>query len=816
MKILFEAYPYEMKDVKNVLGGLLNDVEKDSKKPPLKYVGYFYNKDAENRDGSKGDIVFILPKVLLDANQKVFGIEPKDIIDFNYEDWKRDEFVVEGSNLSKRQVYDFIFGFAVWIYRAVAIYQKKEDDRKDDSDDEVVDETKAKVFSSITLGQSGKKKDVTFMDIMLSLLDFQRTHTNFIVYMIKMAHSGFNKVSWPKTIARTQPIIQDGVPIYMNPVNKKRVIDFDEELLVIYYSILNYMHDEYGFPIPNQPGYELIKGAKFKSYIKSQGMTRLRQIHYKYYSDDALMLWNLCYAFFDRTSNLQVQTNRRDYMLVQKFETVFEAMIDELIGDKDLPNGLKVGADDKRIDHLYTYKYLIENLDEENDVEKARQIYNIADSKYYERNSNYQSHDVPKQFTYARNVMQWHMDLINGLLDKKSSENREYKDIPLFDPITEGYNIIPNFFISAFADDNLNYNVDKFERSKIGGVMEDSEGETPWVEGKNLHLSYFFWERLFDRSTGFTLHYNVNFLFVLKKYAQNRSSDKAAWKQKVQKQFRDDILEYLNREFDFYQVNIQEGNIEEFLERYYRKIQGKVFSFVDINGNRVLLYAERKCQDKGKGKSFEFKSRTDTHVISENMLLIPMKDETVLYDVVKKELGKDSYELIEEHQAEVVLCKMFDDQGNRSAVAESEAIIEPAFNLTTHKEDVFLIGCYRDADQLAWIQQNNKYNIRIDERRGAEKADNKYIGEAKYLVLYEKKDASKCQMFAIGNVKWYADKEDMRRIGYPNPHGTAYLVYGISKEPGAISIDVQKVLKKYHKTPGQHVYLTGDDILSFR
>lgn len=567
MKILFEAYPYEMKDVKNVLGGLLNDVEKDSKKPPLKYVGYFYNKDAENRDGSKGDIVFILPKVLLDANQKVFGIEPKDIIDFNYEDWKRDEFVVEGSNLSKRQVYDFIFGFAVWIYRAVAIYQKKEDDRKGDSDDEVVDETKAKVFSSITLGQSGKKKDVTFMDIMLSLLDFQRTHSNFIVYMIKMAHSGFNKVSWPKTIARTQPIIQDGVPIYMNPVNKKRVIDFDEELLVIYYSILNYMHDEYGFPIPNQPGYELIKGAKFKSYIKSQGMTRLRQIHYKYYSDDALMLWNLCYAFFDRTSNLQVQTNRRDYMLVQKFETVFEAMIDELIGDKNLPNGLKVGADDKRIDHLYTYKYLIENLDEENDVEKARRIYNIADSKYYERNSNYQSHDVPKQFTYARNVMQWHMDLINGLLDKKSSENREYKDIPLFDPITEGYNIIPNFFISAFADDNLNYNVDKFERSKIGGVMEDSEGETPWVEGKNLHLSYFFWERLFDRSTGFTLHYNVNFLFVLKKYAQNRSSDKAAWKQKVQKQFRDDILEYLNREFDFYQVNIQEGNIEEFLER---------------------------------------------------------------------------------------------------------------------------------------------------------------------------------------------------------------------------------------------------------
>lgn len=812
MKVLFEAYPYEMEDVKNVLGGLLNDVEKDSKKPPLKYVGYFYNKEVENRDGSKGDVVFILPKVLLDANQKVFGIEPKDIIDFNYEDWKRDELVVEGGSHSKRQVYDFIFGFAVWIYRAVALYQKKEDGRWDEANDEVVNETKAKVFSSLVVGQGGKKNDVTFMDIMLSLLDFQRTHSNFIVYMMKMTHSGFNKVSWPKTIARTQPIMQEGVPIYMNPINKKRVIDFDEELLVIYYSILNYMHDEYGFPIPNQPGYELIKGAKFKSYIKSQGKTRLRQIHYKYYSDDALMLWNLCYAFFDRTGNLQVQTSRRDYMLVQKFDTVFEAMIDELIGDKDLPKGLKVGADDKRIDHLYTYRYLIENLDEESDADLTRQIYNIADSKYYERNSNYQSHDVPKQFTYARNVMQWHMDLINGLLDKKSDENNQYKDIPLFDPITEGYNIIPNFFISAFADENLDYNVEGFGRSQIGGVQKDPEGKIPWEEGKNLHLSYFFWERLFDRSTGFTLHYNVNFLFVLKKYARNRSNDKAAWKQKVQKQFRDDILEYLNGAFDFYQVNIQENNIEGFLERYYRKIQGKVFSFVDSQNHRILLYAERKHQDQGKGKSFEYDVLNDAHVLNGNMLLIPMNDFVVSYDVMQKKLGEDTFEYIENDRTIVEMKKIRDGEDTLSMVAQPVAVYEPYFNPASHSEDVILIGCYKNAKHKNWIETENKYNVRLNQSRSSVKISNKLIGEAKFFVLYDFDNPSSYQVLRLGNVKWFADKENMGKMGYPNPGSKEYLLYELQGKMDSAVIDVEKVLKKMG-TKGMTYYLTCEELV---
>ena len=225
-------------------------------------------------------------------------------------------------------------------------------------------------------------------------------------------------------------------------------------------------------------------------------------------------------------------------------ETVFEGMIDELVGDKNLPEGLKVSGDDKRIDHLYTYKYLLENLEDRSESILSHDIYNIADSKYYRRDKELRGHDVPKQFTYARNVIQWHMDLLHDLLEKDIDKAKKYKDIPLFDEVTEGYNVIPNFFISALVDEDLSYDKQDFAPSNLG-------------DGNNVHESYFFWERLFDRNSYFTLHYDVNFLYILKMYARNKSYDKAIWKREVRKRFREGILKYLNGQFVFYQILVR-------------------------------------------------------------------------------------------------------------------------------------------------------------------------------------------------------------------------------------------------------------------
>lgn len=75
MRILIEGYPYRYQDVKDLvpLDNVWGDVEKSVYMP---YVGYYYNPTL-------GDCVFILPKVLLDKDNKVFGkYEPQDIINF--------------------------------------------------------------------------------------------------------------------------------------------------------------------------------------------------------------------------------------------------------------------------------------------------------------------------------------------------------------------------------------------------------------------------------------------------------------------------------------------------------------------------------------------------------------------------------------------------------------------------------------------------------------------------------------------------------------------------------------------------------------
>ncbi len=139
------------------------------------------------------------------------------------------------------------------------------------------------------------------------------------------------------------------------------------------------------------------------------GERKLRQIKYKYYSDKALLLWELCYAFFDQTRQLFVNTDKTEFLLVKNFNIVFEAIIDALIGDNPLPDGMdKQQRDGKIVDHLYTAKSLIEN---------QGKTYYIGDSKYYKLSGDVGDTSVYKQYTYAWNVIQWNLDIFNGKND---------------------------------------------------------------------------------------------------------------------------------------------------------------------------------------------------------------------------------------------------------------------------------------------------------------------------------------------------------------------------------------------------------------
>lgn len=527
MRILIEEYQYDVSKVRDVLYGIDALVNVEGR-VSIHYVGYYYNTLLK-------DCVFILPKVLLknvDGHDLVLGkYKPEDIAN------------VDRYNSFDEVERSFIYKFAVWIYRTIVVY--KNDKRSD---------TRIVCHSRIAqMGNGGRRLSNTYLDILLSLIQFNRDNQHFFFFVIKNLHSGLNKINWQRTIATKTAIIQDGQAVYLNPVNKRRQINFDEELLIIFFSILNYIGDTYGFPKDICFQFPLITGKRFETYLNGLGKTRLRQIKYKYFSDKALQLWNLCYAFFKEAREISVSTEQREYLLVKNFNIVFEAIIDELIGDKEPPRGLKDQDDGKRVDHIYSYRNLTNN-------EEDKPIYYIGDSKYYKIGNPISEESVYKQFTYARNVIQWNLNLFLDNSDENAALRKEH---PIYrDELTEGYNIIPNFFISAKMDEKLSYadNVSATDRKQ------------------NVFLSRHFKNRLFDRDTLLVYHYDVNFLYVVSLYARENKYQKAQWKQKVRELFREKIQEALKEKYAFYAMAPKPGvNHEEYLRRNFQELLGKVF-----------------------------------------------------------------------------------------------------------------------------------------------------------------------------------------------------------------------------------------------
>lgn len=524
MKLLIEEYQYDVADVADVLDGLftLQDVEQ---RVSVSYVGYYYNPHERVKD-----VVFILPKVLIDEQGKVFGeYEPQNLI--HLDEAKIDE-----------RHRKFLYEFAVWIHRAIVVYNESHKKNEIVLHRQIEDESKG----------SHKKKSNTLLDVILSLIRFNKENQQFFTFILKNLHSGFNKINWGKTIARTTAIVQDSSPTYLNPVNKKRQVNFDEELIVIFFSILQYISDTYGFRSSINFGFKLITGAKFKRYLDGFGRTRLRQIKYKYFSDTTVKLWDLCYAFFDKAYKIRVNTSQSEYLLVKSFHIVFEAMIDELIGDTNIPRGLKEQDDGKLVDHFYTYDGLL--IDDKADDD----IYYIGDSKYYKIGNSLGKESIYKQRTYARNVIQWNLDI---WLKGKPDMADPFERIQLFDEVTEGYNVIPNFFISASIDKKtLSYE----------DYTEPHPNQPP--------VSRQFKNRLYDRDTLLLSHYDVNFLFVLALYARNNAGAKATWRHSVRDKFRRAVQDMLKEKFEFYALAAHpDVDASAYFKAHFQETLGKTF-----------------------------------------------------------------------------------------------------------------------------------------------------------------------------------------------------------------------------------------------
>jgi hypothetical protein len=537
MRIFIEGEPYKLKTLKDTFGEkfyMPNGVN-----GIIDNVGYYHSIENE--------VIYLLPKVFIDTKGLILNKYPKDLF-------------AENSIIDVIESQDELN----WLRRFLIIFYKGLIEYRERYSNTI--QSKGDVLQlSTSLGEN----EYTFLDIVLSIVNFHKKNKNTILFIYKKQIAAkHKKVNWVKTVRKSNPFVtNEGIPIYSELNVKKKYIDTEEELLCMFYSVLNHLKTEHNYSIQIDESYTISKGCAYNKLIANAPKI-LKKIRYKYFSDTLVKMYKLLELYFSKSNTASAQNKKEDFIMVKYYHLIFEDMIDKLITSKidtkETCKGvslkkLKENKDGKIIDHLFEYDSLID---------RDETIFYIGDSKYYKTNNEVQENSIYKQFTYAKNVIQFNIDLLNE--GKKINNNIRYRD-----KVTEGYNITPNFFIQGVVDDIFNFDDEKLAIDFDKGIKH----------------SYHFKERIFDRDSLFVNHYSINFLFVLKSYTNKSSFELEKFRVEIQNQFRTNFVSYLKKQklFKFYYTEFNNNELlKQFIDTEFRNLTGRAY-ISKSNDKRLIL-----------------------------------------------------------------------------------------------------------------------------------------------------------------------------------------------------------------------------------
>lgn len=524
----------------------------------LEYIGYIF-ATSEKYSGP----VFILPKSFLavdetdpDKRETLLG-EPGLLPELIFDTDKDDNVLA----LSGRET--FLPELSLWLFRAMVRFRE---DCKKEKDQENLD----KLYQ---LTPQDNSRDRDFLSTAIRLIDFLSDHRNLFTQIHKINNSGRAAIDWNKTI-RKYPYIKESKPYYLDLQIKDKAINIDEELIILYYSVLRYLKDKFHFPITlGDIPYELLSPSEIQRYLDTGvGKRKMRDIKGKYFRDDLRTLWNLLDAFFTFNYSRDDKCPRKEALAVKEFDAVFEKMVDRLIGDTGKLAALKNQKDGKLIDHIYMDKSLIG---------KDSNIYYIGDSKYYSDSHDIEGVPLYKQFTYARNAIQYNID--QYYLKHKANPNA----IRYRDKDTEGYNVTPNFFVRPkIKSDTLDFDTPSFSAS----------GNQP---KPNKH----FEDRLFDRDTLLLREYEINLIFLIAAYGSYEDH----WATSIRATIREDMLQFLTDTYAFFKIQPKDipvttptGHLFDipFLNYFHNLLAGKVYKESDNSTDLILAFEKNTEQGK--------------------------------------------------------------------------------------------------------------------------------------------------------------------------------------------------------------------------
>ncbi|MFK7000371.1 hypothetical protein V3470_04940 [Flavobacterium oreochromis] len=492
-------------------------------------VGYYHSFE-------KKELVYMLPKVFMKDNQEtVFGISKDELFDFENSD-----------SFKHNEEYKWIRQLLVYFYNSLTEYKRR------------IKNTSI-IESSLAFELNTNLGDLeySYLDLLLSFVNFYKKNKNTILYKhIEYKSNQVKKTKWDKTIRKTLPILTvNNSPVYIELNNKKKVVNTEEELLTYFFSILNQFNKEHQLYIKIDPSYNLITGEKFEK-LQKKGLSKLKKIKYRYFSDTLKRMYFLCELYFSKTDTSSSKKKKEEFISVKNYNLVFEDMVDKLFSDKlDEKKAvdsvsldeLKYNDDGKIIDHIFDYKSLIDTSD----------IFYIGDSKYYKSGTEAGKLSKYKQFTYAKNVIQFNIDLLNN--NQLYTENIRYRD-----EITEGYNISPNFFIYGKIENYLDFENDHLE----------SKNETPVK-------SFHFENRLFDRDTLFVHQYEINFLYILKSYSTFNQLKINDFRTETKLKFRNKFIDFFNSpslsNFELYFKSLNKDEAKNLVDNNFRELNGKCY-----------------------------------------------------------------------------------------------------------------------------------------------------------------------------------------------------------------------------------------------
>lgn len=536
MKVLFEGYKYSSQTVREFLPNHYLDISSELPKPIV--VGYHYSNEINCP-------IIILPKVFLDEENRFFldKINPEKFLEDDYLNSISDED-------TRNQIANFLFECSSWFYFSIKKYFNKYRNTLSIFED-----------SLNIIDCSHKENFYTEIDIIFSLLKFNKENRDLLLFIKKINKSQNNKIDWNRTIKKTLPTIDSsGSPIYLETLSKKKQINADEELLVLFLSLLKDLERKYKIKIPINPYYNLLSQKEFNK-IKRRGTYYLRSIRYKYFDDRLLKLYRLLYTYFENSNQSNIKVNRKEYLIIKDYNLVFEDMVDELLSDTDIPSNLKNQKDGKKVDHIYKSKSFFEN----------DEIYFIGDSKYYKRGNPIENKSIHKQFTYAKNVVQYNIDNFNE--ECKNSNGIRYRD-----ELSEGYNITPNFFIRGIVKE-LNHNQPKL-------TLDENQQEDRL---KNKH----FPNRLFDRDSLIVQSYSINFLYVLWSYISSNKLDNNHFKIAAKGKFYKCLADFIETNYNFSLIT-PEISVRDFIKKNFYQLNGRVYRPANFVNNNSFILALNK------------------------------------------------------------------------------------------------------------------------------------------------------------------------------------------------------------------------------